>query len=326
MSSKVRGEDSRGGAAGGLHPFPSPALRRGAADARIGGMQHVFKAFRFSAAAVAALVAAAALSGCGPGSRIERLKADDRALSEASEKARAAQLAGRVDEAREIYEDIVAARPSDPYARLQLGILLHDLAGDPYSAIGEYRAYLRLAPGSDKEEMVRERMRTARDQIARRASSGDAPDAASLPGSREQQRRISELEAELAESRSAAAAAFAERDRAKSEADRLQREILAKDRQLDVFQRQGVVSAPSGDLARAAEEAFARETATAAAAPEIAAAPRTYKVRRGDALWSIAQKAYGDASRMADIRAANRDVLGGSDRLVEGMVLTLPPY
>ncbi len=289
-------------------------------------MQHVFKAFRFSAAAVAALAAAAALSGCGPGARIERLKADDRALSEASEKARAAQLAGRVDEARALYEDIVVARPSDPYARLQLGILLHDLAGDPYSAIGEYRAYLRLAPGSDKEEMVRERMRAARDQIARRASSGDAPDAASLPGSREQQRRISELEAELAESRSAAAAAFAERDRAKSEADRLQREILAKDRQLDVFQRQGVVSAPSGDLARAAEEAFARETATTAAAPEIAAAPRTYKVRRGDALWSIAQKAYGDASRMADIRAANRDVLGGSDRLVEGMILTLPPY
>ena len=116
--------------------------------------------------------------------------------------------------------------------------------------------------------------------------------------------------------------------RAKSEADRLQREILSKDRQLDVLQRQGVVSAPRGDLSRAAEEAFERETAAAAvsSAPGIAAAPRTYKVRRGDALWSIAQKAYGDASRMADIRAANRDVLGGSDRLVEGMILTLPPY
>lgn len=291
-------------------------------------MQHVSKAFRFPAAAVAALAAAAALSGCGPGSRIERLRAGGRALSDASEKARAAQLAGRVDEAREIYEDIAAARPSDADSRLQLGILLHDLAGDPYAAIGEYRAYLRLAPGSDKEEMVRERMRIARDQIARRTSSGDAPDAASLPGTKEQQLRIAELETALAEARAEAEEAVAERDRAKSEADRLQREILSKDRQLDVLQRQGVVSAPRGDLSRAAEEAFERETAAAAvsSAPEIAAAPRTYKVRRGDALWSIAQKAYGDASRMADIRAANRDVLGGSDRLVEGMILTLPPY
>ena len=294
-------------------------------------MNRVSKAFRLPSPVVAAFVAAA-LSGCGPGWRIERLQADDQALADASEKAREAQLAGRVDEARSLYEEIAAARPSDAAARLQLGILLHDLAGDPYAAMGEYRAYLRLRPGSDKEEMVRERMRAARDQIARKASSGDAPDVSSLPGTKEQQLRIKELEEELAAARAEAEAAVAERDRAKGEADRLQRDVLAKDRQIDILQRQGVASAPSGDLSRAADEAFARETAAASAAsplpeaPAVLAAPRTYKVRRGDTLWSVAQKAYGDASRTGDIRAANRDVLGGSDRLVEGMILTLPPY
>lgn len=295
-------------------------------------MTHVSTALRATGAAFAALAAASVLSGCGPGARIERLRDGGGPLAEAAGKARAAQLAGRVDEARGIYEEIAVARPSDAEARLQLGILLHDLAKDPYGALCEYRAYLKLAPDSQKAEMVRMRARDARDQIARRAASGgDADSAPGLPGTEEQQRRIAELESALADARSEAQLAAAELEKARSDVNRLQRDILSKDRRIDALQRTGISKPPSGDLSRAADEAFANDLAAAAAAaaegaPSFLPGPSTYKVKRGDTLWTVAQKAYGDASRMADIRAANRDALGGSDRLVEGMILTLPPY
>ena len=47
-------------------------------------------------------------------------------------------------------------------------------------------------------------------------------------------------------------------------------------------------------------------------------------MKRGDTLTRIAQKSYGDATRVADIRAANRDKIGPGDRLVEGVILVLP--
>lgn len=275
-------------------------------------------------AAAAFFIAAAFVAGCGPEARFKALSKEQSAAS-AAQRARDAQRAGKVEEAREIYEDIAAARPFDAMARLQLGILLHDLADDPYAALGEYRAYLRLAPGSEKEAMVRERIRAARDSIARRTSGGDTADCVALPGSEEQARRIAALEEELAAARAEADAAVAERNRLRGDADRLQREILAKDRQIDILQSQGVAAAPSRDLTRAAEaDADRSGGAVSYAAPVQPQGPRTYKVRRGDTLWSVAQKAYGDASRTADIRAANADRLRGSDKLTEGMILVLP--
>lgn len=271
-----------------------------------------------------------ALCGCGPGARFESLRGDG-AAANAVEKAREAQLSGDIETARRIFEDVAAARPFDSMARLQLGILYQDILDDPYGALGEYRAFLRLAPGSEKEEMVRDRIRAARDQIARKATDGDGAASISLPGSAEQARRIAELESALAAAAAEAQASAAERDKARSEADRLQREILAKDRQLDILQNQGLTAAPRSDLSRAVESAFpapvrqqSGPSAESGNAPVLPKSPRTYKVRRGDTLWSVAQKNYGDASRTADIRAANIDVLRGGDKLTEGMILVLP--
>ena len=47
-------------------------------------------------------------------------------------------------------------------------------------------------------------------------------------------------------------------------------------------------------------------------------------MKRGDTLWKIAQRAYGDASRNVDIRNANPDKIGPNDQLAEGAVLVLP--
>jgi 5'-nucleotidase len=51
-------------------------------------------------------------------------------------------------------------------------------------------------------------------------------------------------------------------------------------------------------------------------------AGRTYVVQKGDSLWSIARKLYGDGKRSRDIAQANR--LADPNKLKIGQVLTIP--
>ena len=58
--------------------------------------------------------------------------------------------------------------------------------------------------------------------------------------------------------------------------------------------------------------------------PTPPAAPRTYRVRPGDTLNSIAQEVYGDPSLWRRIYEANQDRIADSDRVPAGLVLTIP--
>ena len=60
---------------------------------------------------------------------------------------------------------------------------------------------------------------------------------------------------------------------------------------------------------------------TGRAAP---AAQRTYTVKKGDTLYDIARKVYGDGTRFKDIQAANRRLLSGHRYLQPGMTLVIP--
>ncbi|MCE9638172.1 MAG: hypothetical protein K8T90_20915 [Planctomycetes bacterium] len=53
-------------------------------------------------------------------------------------------------------------------------------------------------------------------------------------------------------------------------------------------------------------------------------APRTWKVRRGDSLRSVAKRAYGDDRFWVEIAAANPRAVDAAGRLREGAELTLP--
>lgn len=51
----------------------------------------------------------------------------------------------------------------------------------------------------------------------------------------------------------------------------------------------------------------------------------TYTVVRGDCLWNIAKKFYGNGARYTEIFNANRDVIGGNPNLIyPGQVLVIP--
>jgi len=62
--------------------------------------------------------------------------------------------------------------------------------------------------------------------------------------------------------------------------------------------------------------------ATTSPAPETA---QTYTVVKGDCLWNIAKKFYGNGSKYSIIYNANKSVIGGNPNLIyPGQVLTIP--
>lgn len=67
-----------------------------------------------------------------------------------------------------------------------------------------------------------------------------------------------------------------------------------------------------------------QETRPTETSPEPAA-PQTYTVVKGDCLWNIAKRFYGDGSKYPIIYNANIDVIGGDPNLIyPGQVLIIP--
>lgn len=70
-----------------------------------------------------------------------------------------------------------------------------------------------------------------------------------------------------------------------------------------------------------ASEEPKRETDNSPAPP----AAQTYTVVRGDCLWNIAKRFYGNGTKYTTIYDANRGVIGGNPNLIKpGQVLTIP--
>ena len=273
----------------------------------------------------AALALAAALAVCSAFalhrasrlsdlSRVERRAAADKLFRDA----RDAQLDGNAARARELYGRLVSEEPANPLARLQLGILLQDSLNDPIEAMHEFDAYLRLAPGSEKRGMVEERRRQAKDQAVRIYGKGGSAGAPVDIGA-EAKKAVAAAQEKLAAAQAALEAAEADREDFRRQAAQLQRQVASLQKRLDAFQGGGSSSAPLHDLS----EVFLSDPLPNES-PDAGAAPRTYRVKRGDTLWKIAQRAYGDASRNVDIRNANPDKIGPNDQLAEGAVLVLP--
>lgn len=111
---------------------------------------------------------------------------------------------------------------------------------------------------------------------------------------------------------------LAENRRLEGELRRLQAEISAAERNREPGSTipPAVVSRAEKAEAKAAKKAKKRENA---------AEGRTYTVRSGDTLSSIAKKTYGSASKWQLILDANRDKIPNAKSLRAGITLSIPP-
>ncbi len=65
-------------------------------------------------------------------------------------------------------------------------------------------------------------------------------------------------------------------------------------------------------------------SSSTAPAPTVAGG-RTYTVERGDTLWAIAERFYGNGSLWTKIHEANRGLIEDPDVIQPGWVLSIPP-
>ena len=214
---------------------------------------------------------------------------------------------GRHQEALASYLRVIEKRgDSAPESHLEVGILYLQQIKDPLAAIYHLRKYLERQPNSPQSPQVRGLVDSAKREFAR-----------TLPANplENQSERLNMLD---------------QMGRLQRENDQL-KEALARARGNVVPPRvdnsRSVVSSPLS-VAPLQEETpvlapVLREPVRSKPTPP-ATKMRLHTVEKGDTLFVLAQRYYGNRAKWRDIYAANRDVMPNENSLQIGMVLKIP--
>ncbi len=247
---------------------------------------------------------------------------------------------GRNQEALASFLKVVEKRGDDaPESHLEIGILYQQHIKDPIAAIYHYRKFRELKRNSPQSDLVRQRIDAATREFAR-----------TLPGQPLENQADNKLDL------------LEKMDQLQRENRQLKDQLIGVRTQVittntSASRPSAVITADSVDqlapLAINPEES----PITAAPEPDYAAAPlpvpmqpalpvavtgrppvqmpapvqpaastgfRRHVVTKGDTLFSLAQRYYGNRSRWRDIYAANRNVLPNESALRIGMELRIP--
>lgn len=250
---------------------------------------------------------------------------------------------GRSQEALSSFLKVIAKRgESAPESHLEAGLLYLDQVKDPLAAIYHFRKYLELLPNSRQAVYVKGRIDVAKREFARTlpAQPLESQSGLDLLDKLDRlQRENDQLKAEFALLREAQPGPMI-RSRAtldetapagpdrESDGPRTFDSTLFK---MPPVQIESPVSlapeAPAGanDGEPTIQSAPLPTGRAVPARPATATdAGRRHVVVKGDTLFSLAQKYYGNRSRWRDIYAANRDVLPNENSLRLGMELRIP--
>ncbi|MDB6167986.1 MAG: Peptidoglycan-binding LysM [Verrucomicrobia bacterium] len=292
---------------------------------------------RLNIPALLALAALALLAGCDRG---ETLTFSSETEEPYYREGQQLSKQGRNQEALNAYLKVIAKRDDTaPESHLEAGLILQRHMKDPIAATYHFRRYLELQPNARQAVYVRGLIENARREFAR-----------TLPAT------PLESQAERLETQDQIDRLLRENDQLKAELKALQAGVPAP----AVVSRGPLTSAggpvitvPAAPVEQAAAPAddspvtYApvesppdeaprvqrvplpagtrmAPTKPSSAAALAASAGRRHTVAKGDTLFSLAQKYYGNRSRWRDIYEANRDVLPSENSLRLGMQIKIP--
>jgi tetratricopeptide (TPR) repeat protein len=264
----------------------------------------------------AALLVLAAGPGCGGEGASLSSEMDDSYYRDGQQMERQ----GRWDEALSAYLKVIDRRgDAAPESNLDAGLIYLNHIKDPIFAIYHFRKYLELEPNSKQAVYVRGLIDAAKREFARALPGQPLESQTEHMGVEEQverlQRENDELKAENAALRAGAPVAavhssaidIASITPPKSETDDSVQPAPGPVSPISLAPVDQGDQASSPAISDAPQEAPSAPARPAKAA--AAAGVRHHAGARGDTLFSLAQKYYGNRSKWRDIYAANRDVL-----------------
>ncbi|MBE7540340.1 MAG: LysM peptidoglycan-binding domain-containing protein [Opitutaceae bacterium] len=273
--------------------------------------------------------------GCDPGERAATTaEVDDPGYRRGKELLRQ----GRNQEALAAFLKVIEKRGDDgPESHLEAGLLYQFHIKDPISAIYHYRKYRELKPNSPQADLVRQRIESATREFAS-TLPGDPLNNAVIPRYQgldqieRYQRENEALKAEVATLRGQLM-------------NRPALPPLTRDQALDspVSPVTPAAATPAatvvlGSAAGASESGTQQgsrvaSSSQASPSPSVPTRPsetsavsrgRRHVVVKGDTLFNLAQRYYGDRSKWREIYAANRQIMRSENDLRVGMEVTIP--
>ena len=214
----------------------------------------------------------------------------DEENSSAFQKGKSYLKVGKNEDALDEFLSITRRMVRCPKSHLEVGRLYLTLKSrkDPVAAIYHFRRYLFLEPSSREAPKVKQLIVTAEKEIIRNLPG--KPYAGYLDGLTLQEENL-----------------------------KLKREIA------DLKARIGLPLSeplPPVQIRSSRPPSPAQPETTK---PKPATVPKNYVVQKGDSLYAISRKFYGDSSHIDRIYQANRDVMRSKNSLQVGQVLKIPP-
>ncbi len=214
---------------------------------------------------------------------------------------------GRHQEALASYLRVIEKRgDSAPESHLEVGILYLQQIKDPLAAIYHLRKYLERQPNSPQSPQVRGLVDSAKREFARTLPANPLENQSERLNMLDQIGRLQRENDQLKE-----ALARARGNVVPPRVDN-KRSVIESPLSVAPLQPERVESPPA-----------VREPVRSKPTPPTAQM-RQHTVEKGDTLFVLAQRYYGNRSKWRDIYAANRDVMPNENSLQIGMVLKIP--
>jgi tetratricopeptide (TPR) repeat protein len=239
---------------------------------------------------------------------------------------------GRWDEALAAYLKVIDHRgDAAPESNLNVGLIYLNHIKDPIYAIYHFRKYLDLEPNSKQAVYVRGLIDAAKRDFARALPGQPLESQTEHLGVEEQverlQRENDDLRAENAALRAGGPAPMTHSTSIDLGSIPSPQSLADAPTPAPSDSPAPISLAPvdSGGDTTAAPVSDAPAEQPREAAPAPAASGRHHAVVRGDTLFSLAQKFYGNRSKWRDIYAANRGILSSENAPLKiGMDLKIP--